>query len=176
MQVTIVNCCSIIPQACKLHWSTTRLIQSSVHLSKLNHSYKPINEIKLAVCSSDINNEYVVSVCEGWGVNSLNLTSLPLDWTDWLYICENGAGGPILLLILSTNTHTYTIQHPHSFDIRMLGLIFHIDEVEIKNKREVRTELNYTWPSIYTDAWGFTWSLCNIAHSRSLTHSHTHTI
>ncbi len=55
-----------------------------------------------------------------------------------IYLWEWGRRADILIDLI--HAHTYTVQHPHGFDIRMLGLIFHIDEVQIKKKWEVRTE------------------------------------
>lgn len=82
-------------------------------------------------------------VWEGWEVNSLNPTSLPLKWIGWLYLWEWGRRADLLIDLI--HAHTYTVQHPRGFDIRMLGLIFHIDEVHIKNKHKVRTE-SWTTP------------------------------
>lgn len=91
------------------------------------------------MCISDINNEYVVSVYVRVE-RSTHSTHISAPWLNMLTIYLREWGRRAHLLIDLIHAHTYTIQCPRGFDIRMLELIFHIDEVQIKNKREVRTE------------------------------------
>lgn len=112
-----------------------------------------------------------------WGLRGqLTQSHISAPWLNRLtiYLWEWGSRADLLIDLI--HAHTYTVQHPRGFDIRMLGLIFHIDEVQIKNKREVCTE-SWTIPDPqYTHPHEAPHDLYIILHPLFVSHTHNLTL